>query len=410
MRVLPGPGRAAVPRPPRSPRSGRPKPPKAPSFLVRARRLVNAGVNPQLAAINADYNRQQAAGTQTIKDWTDAVVRQLAGVAPQLQQIYAQAQAQQGSADQALNDRLGQASGAVASDVAHQLEAAGQNAPAFAAPLAANASGSAAANLGMGTASRSELIGEGANAAAYGAKLPGIGAQGGLQRLGSFENEIATNRAHDVGAITAQVPKEILDEEQALRTAAFNNRIARQSGLLKQQQAAQDAAYKRATLGLRAQSQAEHARHDVATEGLTEQQIQARVTRANQVLADRNASAAAKHQATREKAFYSTREKAVTRARQLYRGASTSSGGGGFAASVGAAGHGKSGRQPIPYGKAYRELWLTYSPELLTQYGFRPAAVRRMIAHSLVAAGYSRPSQPRATGGGTYATGRKARG
>ena len=404
MRVLPGPAR--IPRgarPSRSPRPPRPPRPRRPSLTLMqsVRRNVLSTVNPQIAALNAGFDKQLAGGTSAIEGYTAVLQRMLVGLAPQMASIYGTAQAQQGAADQALNARLAQVSGGAATDVAQQLAAAGQNAGAFAAPLQQNAVGAAAANQALGTASQSQLIGEGAHAAEYGAKLPGIAGQGGVQRLADLASQVAAARGQAVGDIRSKIPGMVLEAYERAQADRFQRQLAQETLGVRAQGQQQRAALQGASLRQRTASQAaslrERERHNLTTEQLRQESIDAQVARANKTLADKTASAAAKRSAQRTKTFFDTRAKAVKDALRLYGGAAGSSGAGRISRTTGRpiGGAKATGTPHTPYGRAYKQLWDTYAPALISQNGYRRDSVQEMVRHALQAAGYkvSRPNR-----------------
>lgn len=135
--------------------------------------LLNSFLNQQ---VNAYAQPRQNA----ITGYTKAFAGELGRIAPQIGQAYSQAQGAQSSLDTALANRLQQQGQETAGGLEQALGAAGQS-TLPAALTAQQAVGVGNASFAQGSASLSQLLGQGAAAQAYGAKLPGIAALGGLQ-------------------------------------------------------------------------------------------------------------------------------------------------------------------------------------------------------------------------------------
>src|SRR5262252_2468890 len=155
------------------------KPKKKLTLWEQAQILINKALNPQLAAINAQYDRERAAQTASIASATKEYERAVGQYAPDMAAAYAQAQGAQSGSDLALTNLLaGKGSGA-ATELASQLGALpGKEA---AAGLQAIGRGAAATNYAMGSADLDRLISQGAHAQEYGRKLPGLAALTGLE-------------------------------------------------------------------------------------------------------------------------------------------------------------------------------------------------------------------------------------
>lgn len=132
-----------------------------------------------------DYlNRQVGAYAnprqRAITGFTKALSGELGDIAPRIGQAYNQAVGQGTALENALANRLTGAGEATAGELQQALAASGQAVdPALAA--AQTAVGVGNASFAQGSYGLQQLIAQGAASQAYGAKLPGIAALGGLQ-------------------------------------------------------------------------------------------------------------------------------------------------------------------------------------------------------------------------------------
>lgn len=198
-----------------------PIPPKRLRQMARA--YARAQFGPLLSQINREYGRQARAGQSSITSATQQLAAALGPQAAQTHGIYASAQGQQRSDDASLANYLAAAGHGLQNDVGGQLHAAGQTASTDFNRMGA---GSAAAGAGMGSASLSRLVAEGAARENYASGLPAIARLGGLQRARDLELQLEAGRQKDVGALRAHIPSTISQIEQDMANREFQKAAA----------------------------------------------------------------------------------------------------------------------------------------------------------------------------------------
>ena len=225
--------RAAVPR-------KKPKPvferKTVPSYTPaqQAGRDVRGVVQPVIAGIQADVDRQLRSGTGAIRGYTSELVKALTPAAQNLGAIYDQAQQRQAAVDAALSGGLTRQTNQDADALAGRLEAIGPTGQADQARQMGM--GAAGALQGLGSAGVSQLIGEGAAASAYGAKLPEIARLGGLQSANMLQLAGQRETADRIGEVRARVPEMVLARTDQFR----QNQAEREKLRLSQQIAAKE--------------------------------------------------------------------------------------------------------------------------------------------------------------------------
>lgn len=200
----------------------------------QAGRDVRGVVNPVVAQIQAEIDRQTRSGMGAIGGYTDQLVRALGGAQANLGAIYDQAQQRQAAVDAALSGGLRTQTNQDADALAGRLEAIGPTGQADQARQMGM--GAAGALQGLGSAGVSQLIGEGAAASAYGAKLPEIARLGGLQSANMLQLAGQREAADRIGEVRARVPEMVLARTDQFR----QNQAEREKLKLSQQIAAKE--------------------------------------------------------------------------------------------------------------------------------------------------------------------------
>jgi hypothetical protein len=338
---------------------------------------VNASTAPILEQIRKMFADRGAQTADQIHVLTDALTRKSAEYAPAATGAYDTQLASQATISQELANRLKGEGSAVSGSLANQLAKINLN-PADASKLAGDvtAAGSGAGNAGfaISAADLGAILGKRTAAADYGAKLPGIAGQYGLNALRDQQAQLADQENSQVGQVTSQLPGSISSLVDSLRNREVQKAIARDSGLLNEQKT-------KATADYQTQTFTERQRHDKATE----KAAQDRITAQKQAAADKAATAASKAAATtstgKQKAFYTTRDKVFASAAKLYKG-DTSTG-----AAPWAKGAKKAGAVTVE--DAYAKLWNEYAIPLIGEYGFKKPVLNEMIRRALRTAGWA---------------------
>lgn len=303
--------------------------------------LLNSFLNQQ---VNAYAQPRQNA----ITGYTKALSGELGRIAPQIGAAYGQAQEAQGALDTALANRLQQQGQETAGGLEQALGAAGQsNLPA--ALTAQQAVGVGNASFAQGSASLSQLLGQGAAAQAYGAKLPGIAALGGLQASKLLQAQAQAQRP---------------ELQQQFMANELQKWIARTGLGMDQAQLGQ-------------QNQQFYA--GLAADAASAQAKGAKDAAANQAKAKKEKAA------VRDRAF----DGAVNLATRLYKGGTSEPG-------LIPPGSGSSPTPPTgpktPYSKAHRQV-LVFLKAKLGRYGFTDAQIQKVALDAMQSAGYKPPTK-----------------
>lgn len=187
------------------------------SLGAQAKAIVDSILNPLLANVKAASDARGKAGQSAITGYTNNALDQLKGM--DFQAPYTQA----AGGTNAVNDAelallKGQGSD-LASQVGAKLAAAGIDSTGATGRINADTAGATGANYTSGGATTSQLLSQGADAAAYGKKLPGIESLAGLQDTKLFQSGVASDQAKSLGDITAQAPGLIQNTLQGLQGA-----------------------------------------------------------------------------------------------------------------------------------------------------------------------------------------------
>jgi hypothetical protein len=338
-----------------------------------ASRVVNAQTKPILDQLKQLFANRSSDATKSISGLTQSLAGALSGYADSARRTYGDAQHDQSLVNAALSSELHGGGAQVANDLTGKLSAANLD-PAFVKTLAdaanATGAGSAGASYAIGSAELSKLIGEGAHAADFGAKLPGIAALTGLQSGKEFQSQLNRDLQTQTSDVTSKIPAAVAQLIADAKAREVSKAVARQSGLLSSAKAADTAAARADSTAYRDKSFKERVRHDKATET---------------VAADKAAAAAAekakKTSTGKQKAFYTIRQQTFTAAEKLYKGTKAK------AAAPWAKTPATTG-PAITAEKAYAKLYNTYGTQLVGEYGFAKSTVDEMIRRALRTAGW----------------------
>lgn len=374
----------------------------------RATAAVNAANAPVLANLKSTYADRSQQEAASIAAATKAYVEAAGQYAPAVGAAYGGAQHDQAASDAALAALLHGGGTQAASELAGQL---GTGSP-IAAGAGATGTGAAGASLATGTADLTRLLAEGAHAADYGAKLPGIAANTGLQDTRTAMAQLDRELAAALADVSSKQPGQVEDLYQQSLSNRTSVALAKQSGYLDATKAQQDYNYRTASLR-------ERIAHDKAVEANAKataaEKTAARLDRENAAADARNAKTTASGRPNaalsakygyivdsngdpvlrngqrvpvaktgktpggkpaytpqqRSSAFYSTRDKAFSEAKRL---------------------HAKKGTGTLNAGvsrdQAYNQLWNAYAPQLVSQYGYKRQAVQQMLNKALDSAGF----------------------
>jgi hypothetical protein len=275
---------------------------------ARAQALAQAQTGPLLQQLQQAIEARSRSGSAAIGGYTQQLGNLFSQVAPQTAGIYNEAIKQQSGTNTALANRLGSFGQGLAGEVGNKLAYAGPSGQSVASNTGVVGQGAANAGFAKGAAETGMLNAHSAAAQAYGAKLPGIAGLTGLQSVKQLQAQLSQEFADKAGQITAHAQDIFSNIYQHELDMEWQKTLARQSGQFKSAQAVADAkykaqlvAYKNATLAwrraqaaadrkLRAQSQAETARHHTATEAAANRAAaeRARADRAREAQQRRN--------------------------------------------------------------------------------------------------------------------------
>jgi hypothetical protein len=351
---------------------------------TQARNAVTAQTAPILDQIRKMFETRSTNGSAAITGYTKELAADLSQYMDRAKATYGRAETDQAKVNAATSSELHGGGGDVAKALADRLGSAGLD-PAMVASLAADANatgaGSAGAGYAKGSAELSKLIGEGAHAQDYAAKLPGIASTGGLQRLKDFQAGLTDDETTQVGNVTAGVPAAVASLLNSFRNTELQKAIARRSGLLQGQQVKVAAAKTKADANYRTKTLTERQRHDQAQEQAARDRIAAQKQAAADTAAGKAAAAAKTASTGRQKAFYATRDKVFNQAKQLYKGDTSN-------AAPWESG-GSTGTGPATSAEdAYAKLWQQYAVPLIAEQGFKKSALDTMIRRALRSAGF----------------------
>lgn len=246
---------------------------------------AQAQIDPIIAAVTSKANQQASGASDAIKGLTDSYAAELGQLAPSLSAPYEQSAQQQAAIDEALRQSLTGAGSDLASGLSDRLKAlegsSGGSALAEAASgLASQGASSGNQQLASGSAALSNLLGDKAAAAEYGASLPAIARLAGVQQLGQVEGNAQQQIAQGTLAAEQQLPSIVnaltgrndtlaanrasmgADLFKTLTAQNLSKESAAASAALAGQKAQQDALYKSETLALDAQKAKQTAAND----------------------------------------------------------------------------------------------------------------------------------------------------
>jgi hypothetical protein len=275
----------------------------------KAQAMANAQTSPLLEQLKQAIEARSQSGSNAIGGYTKELGNLFSNVAPQTANIYNQAVQAQSGTNQQLADRLGSFGQGLQGEVGNKLGYAGAVGQGIAGQAGQTAQGAANAGFAKGAAETSMLNTHSAAAQTYGAQLPGIAGLTGLQNIKHLQQQLSQEFADKAGQISAHA--------QDLFASIYNHELdmewqkvlAKQSGQFKSaaaEAAARDKAqmmgYRKAALAwrkaqdvanrqLKAQQQAETARHH----GATEAQGQARINQSRAGVGRPNAALSAKY-------------------------------------------------------------------------------------------------------------------
>src|SRR5581483_9686912 len=169
--------------------------PAPPTDTQLAQQQVSAAFDPVLKQTTAAYSQRGADQARAISGATDSLAALMAKYAPAARAAYTGAAAGQSAIDAELAaTRQGQGAQAQA-ELAAKLAA-----------IHADLAGEAQATAGRGAANLSMLLGEGAHAADYGAKLPAIAGAVGLQAASQAQGQVTSDLHAALSELEAKRP------------------------------------------------------------------------------------------------------------------------------------------------------------------------------------------------------------
>lgn len=171
--------------------------------------------NPVIKQLTDSIQARAKAGMGAIGGYTNQLASSLSGVAPQLEGIYGRAQQSQAATNTALTGALSGSVDQGADDLSARLAQIGMGS-GVADEQRQIGAGAGGAMMGMGSASLSQLISQGAAAGAYGASLPATARLGGL--AGARELQLSSGRelADRTGQLTSEIPGAVLERADYL--------------------------------------------------------------------------------------------------------------------------------------------------------------------------------------------------
>jgi hypothetical protein len=223
------PAKAPV-KPAAKPAATAPAPTTASSDQATATASINAIIAPLIKQITDAETQRASQGQQLISGYTQNAENQLKGI--DFQAPYTGAAGSESAVNTALLNELQGQGGAAQNALGATLAQAGTDptlAAALSARVGADTTGAAGANLAKGDATASQLISQGADAAGYGKKLPGITSLAGAQDVSKLLGQVATDQSTQLSGISSKVPAMVQSELSTLstaRTAAQKNQIA----------------------------------------------------------------------------------------------------------------------------------------------------------------------------------------
>lgn len=198
--------------------------PAPPSDAQLAQQQVSAAFDPVLSQISDAFARRGAAQQAAINGYSKTLADLMGGYAGEARDAYTGAAAGQSAIDAALAaTRQGQGAGAQA-ELAKQLadiHADPSTASRLAGGFSSDLAGEAQAAAGRGAANLSMLLGQGAHAQDYGAKLPTVAASMGLGATQRAQGQITNQLADAISQFEAKRP-------EAFQTALSNITTTRQ--------------------------------------------------------------------------------------------------------------------------------------------------------------------------------------
>lgn len=185
-----------------------------------AKNAINAILAPIIKQITDAENARAAAGQQAIGGYTSNAEDQLKGL--DFQAPFNAAAGGENAINTALLARLTGEGSSLQNDLQGKIGAIDPKlAASIGGAAGATANGAANAGLAQGDATTSELLSEGANAGAYGKKLPGITALAGAQDTSKLQGQTAADLKTQLDSITAKLPQ-MVQSQLASLTAGRN--------------------------------------------------------------------------------------------------------------------------------------------------------------------------------------------
>lgn len=176
---------------------------------TRAGTQARAQVMPLLKEIQAEIARRSGAEQQHLAGATRNYAELVGQFAPQSQQAYAGAEQSQAGVNAALSQALAGGGHELSTELAGKLgaiNAPGAQVQQVAGGAAQMGVGAGNAQLATGSAELSRLIGHGAAAQEYGAKLPGIAGAEGLRRSSEIAGRYADENDRRTAEVNASLP------------------------------------------------------------------------------------------------------------------------------------------------------------------------------------------------------------
>lgn len=201
-----------------------------PSLAEQTKAIVDSILGPLMANVKTAEEARAHAGQQQIGGYTTNAIDQLKGL------DFASPYAGAASGANAVNDAelalLKGQGGDLAAQVGAKLASAGVDGTGVVGKINADTAGASGANYTGGGATVQQLLSEGANAAAYGKKLPGIETLAGQQDTRGLQGQVSADTAKQLGDITAQAPQLIQSTLASLKTAAAQDKSLKIQAIL----------------------------------------------------------------------------------------------------------------------------------------------------------------------------------
>lgn len=225
-------------RPARMAQRNDPLAPKSPGQIQgQIRADVNAQINPLLQEIIRSSTARTKAGMGAIQGYAGQLAKDLGGYADSARGIYGGAQQAQAATDASVRGALMGQGNDLQGELAGKLAQIGGTAPPAAAQTGLDAGNAAYVS---GSADLTRLIGQGAAAQDYAAKLPGFARLGGLASARELSLSSQASLADERGRLTSQVPGMIRDLLTTARKDETDKALARLANEGDQVQASAD--------------------------------------------------------------------------------------------------------------------------------------------------------------------------